>query len=281
MNTTYYFTHDYNALTDEKILEMRADYGIAGYGMFWGIVEQLAQATDNKLSLSAIGGLSLLLGVAKADLSQFLADAIDKYGLFASDGTMYWSESLIRRIELRQNASKTYSQAGKKGAAKRWAKEVFNGVATQNGSQVIQNDSQAMQNDNQAIPQHLPNDSPPIAFDSKESKVKERKVKERKGESEEHTRTPARASPEVELAELQATCSMSAVPPDFTERLWNHYEATKRMDGSWIDSNGHTISNPAKKIVGLWQTERAKSNGNSISNAANGIRPQPGKYGDL
>jgi hypothetical protein len=116
----------------------------------------------------------------------------------------------------------------------------------------------------------------------KESKVKESRGEESRGEEREHTRadTTAQSSqrtPETELAALQATCVMSGVPPDFTERLWNHYEATKRLDGFWIDSNGHIISNPAKKIVALWQTERAK-NGNSNSNAANGMRPYPGKY---
>jgi hypothetical protein len=117
----------------------------------------------------------------------------------------------------------------------------------------------------------------------KESKVKESRGEESRGEERERTRadtTTAQSSqrtPETELAALQATCAMSGVPPEFTERLWNHYEATKRLDGFWIDSNGHIISNPAKKIVALWQTERAK-NGNSNSNAANGMRPYPGKY---
>mgnify|MGYP001572489914 CR=1 FL=1 len=31
---TYYFSHDYNARNDEKILELRVKYGAEGYGLF-------------------------------------------------------------------------------------------------------------------------------------------------------------------------------------------------------------------------------------------------------
>lgn len=302
-----YFSHDYNALTDEKILEMRADYGIAGYGMFWGIVEQLAQATDNKLSLSAIGGLSLLLGVAKAELSEFLSDAINKYGLFDSDGTMYWSESLNRRIELRQNASQSYSEAGKKGAAKRWANKTISspehGLPMQNDSHATENDSQVIQNDSQA-------NSPPIAFDSNKRKVKESKGKnkdlrerERAGEPEcadepdngdEHPPPiPSFRRPEwrllatrrtVDLDELMQdfVIAMDRIPREFVELWWLHYEST-----NWLDGTGKVVE-AAEKIRLKWrngkerpQQQFSQSHGNSNSTAINGIRPTPNKYGDL
>ena len=48
---TYYFSHDSNAITDTKILNMRADYGIEGYGLYWAIIEMLRNEEDYRLTL--------------------------------------------------------------------------------------------------------------------------------------------------------------------------------------------------------------------------------------
>jgi len=42
----YYFSHDANAQDDEKILDLRADYGWEGYGLFWAVIEEIAMAYD-------------------------------------------------------------------------------------------------------------------------------------------------------------------------------------------------------------------------------------------
>lgn len=49
---TYYFSHDSNAITDTKILNIRADYGLEGYGLFWAIIEMLRNKEKYKLELS-------------------------------------------------------------------------------------------------------------------------------------------------------------------------------------------------------------------------------------
>ena len=46
---TYYFSHDSNAITDTKILNMRADYGLEGYGLFWAIIEMMRNEESYKL----------------------------------------------------------------------------------------------------------------------------------------------------------------------------------------------------------------------------------------
>ena len=43
-NNTNYFSHDYNASNDFKILLMRNKLGIKGYGMYWFLIERLAEA---------------------------------------------------------------------------------------------------------------------------------------------------------------------------------------------------------------------------------------------
>ena len=41
MKDTFYFPHDYNSRTDEKIKLLIRKHGIEGYGIFWAIVEDL------------------------------------------------------------------------------------------------------------------------------------------------------------------------------------------------------------------------------------------------
>lgn len=262
-----YFSHDANASIDDRIVFLESRFGLIGYALYFKLLETLTNAeyfeidwNDTRCAI-----LAKKYGVEATTLQDFVvASTIPEIRAFTTSNGKLYSEDLKSRmsllVEKREKEARRIAQ--RRGidvvGETTHGKDVIVSPTTEQGSTVV----------SETTPQ---------------SKVKHSKVKESKGEerreSEEHTRTPARASPEVQLAELQATAAMSGVPPDFTERLWNHYEATKRMDGSWIDSNGHTISNPAKKIVALWQTERAKPNGNS--NAANGIRPQPGKYGDL
>ena len=41
---TFYFSHDYNARNDTKILYMRQELGMEGYGIYWYLIEALADS---------------------------------------------------------------------------------------------------------------------------------------------------------------------------------------------------------------------------------------------
>jgi hypothetical protein len=43
---TYYFSHDFNARNDSKIKKLISRHGIAGYGIFWAIIEDLYNNTN-------------------------------------------------------------------------------------------------------------------------------------------------------------------------------------------------------------------------------------------
>ena len=60
---SFWFKHDYNARNDEKVLELRSVYGAEGYGVFWMLVESMAETEIGGLKASLIGGLSLGYGV--------------------------------------------------------------------------------------------------------------------------------------------------------------------------------------------------------------------------
>ena len=47
-----YFSHDRNALNDNKISLMRGSYGMEGYGVYWAIIEALSREPDLCLEYS-------------------------------------------------------------------------------------------------------------------------------------------------------------------------------------------------------------------------------------
>jgi hypothetical protein len=112
---SYWFKHDNNARNDEKILELRSRFGAEGYGIFWMIVETMAEDGDGFISFKNIGGLSLGYGVAIGRLSEVIGVAIE-VGLFhEKDGKIFSNRMLQHKIQ-----RKNLSEYGKKGAETKW-----------------------------------------------------------------------------------------------------------------------------------------------------------------
>lgn len=112
---TFYFQHDYNARNDEKILELRSRFGAEGYGVFWMIVETMAEDKNGGLNSDLIGGLSLGYGVAKAKLSKIFECCVE-LGLLKKIDGKYVSDRLLEYKKFRKSMAKF----GKEGAQKRW-----------------------------------------------------------------------------------------------------------------------------------------------------------------
>lgn len=117
---TFYFSHDYNARNDEKILEIRSLYGAEGYGVFWMIVETMAENEDGRLNTHLIGGLSLSYGLA-IDKLKLIIDSCISVGLFSKDREFIFSGRLSKHKETREEFRKERSESGSKGARARWA----------------------------------------------------------------------------------------------------------------------------------------------------------------
>lgn len=140
----YYFSHDSNARNDEKILELRGTFGWAGYGMFWAVVETLRDSDNYSLKVS-VAMLQQCLGIDKNEAKKFYDECIN-IGLFVENNGRFYSESLMKRMEVIDEKRAKRAEAGRKGG-----------------------NAKAMLKQN-----------PSIALAVKESKVKESKRKERK-----------------------------------------------------------------------------------------------------
>ena len=115
---TYYFSHDSNALTDTKILNMRADYGLEGYGLFWTIIEMMRNEEDYRLYLNKNTYRAIkTLTNTTIDVEKFINDCIEDFGLFKKDANKFYSSSLLRRMEQKDKKSAT----AREKAQKRWS----------------------------------------------------------------------------------------------------------------------------------------------------------------
>lgn len=119
MKEAYYFPHDANARTDAKILELRAEMGWEGYGLWWALVEQMREAGEYKLSNTLIGGLAMGLAIPKDKLRTML-DLCISVGLLAIEGDSFYSPSLRRRLVALDNKRLARVESARNAAEKRW-----------------------------------------------------------------------------------------------------------------------------------------------------------------
>lgn len=116
---TLTFYHDYYARHDEKILCLRAKFGIAGYGTFWVIIEMLWEHDTSRLRHKLISGMAFQNNIDITMLNDVITECIS-LELLNSDGEYFWSEAVSRRKQERDQVRAKYSAAGKKGMKNRY-----------------------------------------------------------------------------------------------------------------------------------------------------------------
>ncbi|MDT2805259.1 Lin1244/Lin1753 domain-containing protein [Vagococcus lutrae] len=148
-----YFSHDSNARNSDKLLPVRMKYGAEGYGIYFMLLERLREESEY-MSVKDYNMIAFDLRVDAGKIKSIIED----FGLFVftENGEYFYSEGFMKRMEIKDAKSKKRSEAGKKGAKKRW------------GSQ---NDESDKENNSNAIAKP----SKKIASKEKESKVNQSK----------------------------------------------------------------------------------------------------------
>jgi len=120
---TYFFSHDYNAHDDVKILFMRQQLGMEGYGIYWYLVESLADA-GGRLPFKIVPVLAMQMQTTEVKVQA----VIKEFELFEFDDTGFFSIRLLKSIENLNNIKAINSEKGKKSGIAR--KKIFNGEST-------------------------------------------------------------------------------------------------------------------------------------------------------
>lgn len=113
MKQSFYFSHDYNARNDRLMIKLLMKKGVAGIGIYWCIVEMLYEE-GGYLSRAEYERISFELR-DDVDSIKFIIECSE---LFQYDDEKFWSESVLRRLNLRIEKS----EKARKSVQSRWKK---------------------------------------------------------------------------------------------------------------------------------------------------------------
>ncbi len=144
---TYYFSHDYNARNDTKVLFLRMQLGMEGYGIYWYLIESLAES-GGTLPLQLIPVLAMQMHTTEAKVKA----VVNAFSLFEITDEQFFSLRLNEHLEKVNQIKISASERGKLSASKRKSTKI---------QQAVEHAVEL-----------------PVEHAVEQSKVKERKVKE-------------------------------------------------------------------------------------------------------
>jgi hypothetical protein len=95
-----YFSHDVNAQADEKIDNLIFEMGHEGVGLYWCLVEKL-YCNDGYLRIDNPRKLAHSMRAKESKVMR----VITEFNLFRNDSKNFWSDSVLRRIEIQRKKS--------------------------------------------------------------------------------------------------------------------------------------------------------------------------------
>jgi len=130
-----YFSHDLHARTDGKLICLQMKEGMAGIGIYWCLVEMLNEDAGY-IMLSECERIAFELRTDKETILR----VVQSCDLFQNDGEKFWSDSVIRRMNIRLQKS----QKARESANLRWVnanalRTQSEGNATHNTLPITQN----------------------------------------------------------------------------------------------------------------------------------------------
>lgn len=114
MKEVNFFTHDYGARNDPKLIDVQMDMGGQGLAIWWCLVEMLWE--QGGYIPRNYKSLAFCLRWATADEVRHL---VEDFGLFELDDERIWNNSALARKELRDARSENRREAGRLGGLKK------------------------------------------------------------------------------------------------------------------------------------------------------------------
>lgn len=113
-----YIPHPSNCRVSSAVLSLRIEEGAAGYGVYWMVLELLRDAPNFRFSRNP---KAIAFAINEHD-SALVDRVINNYGLFDfDDDGLLWSPWLLGAMEAYSDKKAKLQEAGRRGAAKRWA----------------------------------------------------------------------------------------------------------------------------------------------------------------
>jgi hypothetical protein len=109
-----YFNHFYGLRNQTEILEIRAEFGVEGYGLYLMLLETIAESETNSINKNLIKGLSLNLNCDLERLKSLINFCV-KLNLFYLENDFIFSNHLKEHLEKRAEIKEKRAVAGAKG----------------------------------------------------------------------------------------------------------------------------------------------------------------------
>ena len=148
---TYWFSHDYNARSDGKLLKLRMKHGMEGVGVYWCVVEMLYEE-NGFISLHDYERITFELRTNE----ELVRSVINDFGLFEINCERFWSNSAMERLAVRKDKSDQARNAiNVRWELERKRKSLENSIVntdvlpTNNGSNTIKDSIDSKEEENQ------------------------------------------------------------------------------------------------------------------------------------
>lgn len=191
MKDTFYFSHDYNVRTDDKIKKVFRKLWLEWYWLFWCIIEDLYN-NANALQLDYDW-----LAFDYRTTPETIKTLIEDFDLFIVEGEIFYSKSVQDRLDKRDEKS----AKARENANKRWSKDNANAMQPHSESNAI-----------------------------KESKVKENKIKDSKEIKEINNINSKELTTEVETFWNQDINNLIKEIKEICNNLWVAYNKEKERE---------------------------------------------------
>ena len=113
-----YIPHPSNCRISSAVLSLRIEEGAAGYGVYWMVLELLRDAPSFRFSKNP---KAIAFAINEHDV-ELVSRVINNFGLFDfDDDGLLWSPWLLDAMEAYSDKKAKLQEAGRRGAAKRWA----------------------------------------------------------------------------------------------------------------------------------------------------------------
>lgn len=111
-----FFKHQVNALDDEKLFKLFRKEGMAGYGVWWRLLEMLGGVKEHRLQRDYE---DIAFKMYHPDLAELIKRVVEDYGLFKTNKDYFWNSSFTAQMEDLNARYQKRAAAGSKGGKRK------------------------------------------------------------------------------------------------------------------------------------------------------------------
>ena len=181
-----YIKHTYNARHGNKILDLRAKFGMKGYGYYWAFVEKIAESTSCSINYQKLDRLVMDFGNVSLKELQEILDFCIKIDLFVKEQDLvscYWVKE---HHEEMMTIQKKRSFAGKQSGKSRRKKTVSVENNEQKTSKCSTENEQVLNTCSTNVKQVLNTCSTSVEHTANTCRTEKRREEKRKEENKEN-----------------------------------------------------------------------------------------------